>query len=222
MLQHRGQDSAGMVTSDGAKFHEHKANGLVSDVFGSQALIDKLTGVCVCVCGEGCGVCAFVCGGGHGDGSLECCGGWFMNSGSPASAVRRRRRRMKLNCAVSCPCAQRPYARGACTTHGKHTSYKYGPHTRNTHTHTHTHGTPSSLTTHIHTHTRRQRRHRARAVPDRRVGDGAGVCARVCACACVCVCARARAHVCVCICVCVRRPHMGSRRACAHAQSAWL
>ena len=33
MLQHRGQDSAGMVTYDGARFCEHKANGLVNDVF---------------------------------------------------------------------------------------------------------------------------------------------------------------------------------------------
>lgn len=33
MLQHRGQDSAGMVTYDCARFCEHKANGLVNDVF---------------------------------------------------------------------------------------------------------------------------------------------------------------------------------------------
>ncbi len=33
MLQHRGQDAAGMVTFDGRKFHAHKANGLVRDVF---------------------------------------------------------------------------------------------------------------------------------------------------------------------------------------------
>eukprot|EP00891_Asterochloris_glomerata_P004861 jgi/Astpho2/4861/fgenesh1_pm.00069_%23_6_t len=44
MLQHRGQDSAGMVTSTGDRFHEHKANGLVKDVFSNQKTMDKLTG----------------------------------------------------------------------------------------------------------------------------------------------------------------------------------
>ena len=44
MLQHRGQDSAGVVTGDGPRFHEHKANGLVSDVFKDQSTIDGLAG----------------------------------------------------------------------------------------------------------------------------------------------------------------------------------
>jgi len=44
MLQHRGQDSAGMVTTDGECFHEHKENGLVRDVFGSQNIINTLQG----------------------------------------------------------------------------------------------------------------------------------------------------------------------------------
>lgn len=44
MLQHRGQDSAGMVTTDGDYFHEHKENGLVRDVFGSQNIINTLQG----------------------------------------------------------------------------------------------------------------------------------------------------------------------------------
>ncbi|KIY94036.1 amidophosphoribosyltransferase [Monoraphidium neglectum] len=43
-LQHRGQDSAGMVTTDWEKFREHKANGLVKDVFDKQSTLDKLTG----------------------------------------------------------------------------------------------------------------------------------------------------------------------------------
>ena len=46
MLQHRGQDSAGIVTLDnsgtGGAFREHKANGLVSDVFdeGTMAYLE--------------------------------------------------------------------------------------------------------------------------------------------------------------------------------------
>lgn len=44
MLQHRGQDSAGMVTTDGDCFHEYKENGLVRDVFGSQTIINTLQG----------------------------------------------------------------------------------------------------------------------------------------------------------------------------------
>ena len=44
MLQHRGQDSAGMVTTDWNKFREHKDNGLVKDVFSKKSVMDKLTG----------------------------------------------------------------------------------------------------------------------------------------------------------------------------------
>src|SRR5438067_4826558 len=42
-LQHRGQESAGIVTSDGTQFHTHKGMGLVSQVFSGDAL-DKLPG----------------------------------------------------------------------------------------------------------------------------------------------------------------------------------
>jgi amidophosphoribosyltransferase len=42
-LQHRGQESAGIVTSDGRNFHVHKGMGLVSQVFGGDSLQD-LTG----------------------------------------------------------------------------------------------------------------------------------------------------------------------------------
>lgn len=44
MLQHRGQDSAGMVTTDWKKFREYKENGLVKDVFGEQSVIETMVG----------------------------------------------------------------------------------------------------------------------------------------------------------------------------------
>lgn len=44
MLQHRGQDSAGMVTTDWKRFHEKKENGLVKEVFHSKEVMDKLPG----------------------------------------------------------------------------------------------------------------------------------------------------------------------------------
>lgn len=37
LLQHRGQDAAGMMTSDQGQIHVHKAQGLVRDVFSSTA-----------------------------------------------------------------------------------------------------------------------------------------------------------------------------------------
>jgi amidophosphoribosyltransferase len=42
-LQHRGQESAGIVTSDGLALHAHKAMGLVADIF-REAELDKLRG----------------------------------------------------------------------------------------------------------------------------------------------------------------------------------
>jgi amidophosphoribosyltransferase len=42
-LQHRGQESAGIVTTDGSKFRRHVAMGLVSDIF-DQAAIAALPG----------------------------------------------------------------------------------------------------------------------------------------------------------------------------------
>ena len=36
VLQHRGQDAAGIVTSDGGRFYMHKSNGLVKDVFHTR------------------------------------------------------------------------------------------------------------------------------------------------------------------------------------------
>lgn len=42
-LQHRGQESAGIVTSDGKRFYSHTAMGLVADVFKPED-IDRLTG----------------------------------------------------------------------------------------------------------------------------------------------------------------------------------
>ena len=37
-LQHRGQESAGIVTSDGMTLHQHKAMGLVADIFTEEVL----------------------------------------------------------------------------------------------------------------------------------------------------------------------------------------
>ena len=42
-LQHRGQESAGIVTADGYSLRSHRAMGLVTDVF-SEDVIDKLPG----------------------------------------------------------------------------------------------------------------------------------------------------------------------------------
>ena len=36
LLQHRGQDAAGIATANGNNFHMHKANGMVRDVFRTR------------------------------------------------------------------------------------------------------------------------------------------------------------------------------------------
>ncbi len=46
-LQHRGQESAGIVTSDGKRLYQHKAMGLVADVFDEQSL-SRLKGHMAC------------------------------------------------------------------------------------------------------------------------------------------------------------------------------
>ncbi len=43
-LQHRGQESTGIVTFDGARFHSHKGLGLVGDNFGDARVIASLPG----------------------------------------------------------------------------------------------------------------------------------------------------------------------------------
>jgi amidophosphoribosyltransferase len=43
-LQHRGQESCGIVSSDGLHLHAHKRMGLVADVFGNPAVFKKLPG----------------------------------------------------------------------------------------------------------------------------------------------------------------------------------
>lgn len=42
-LQHRGQESAGITSSDGERFYEHKGMGLVSNVFNAE-ILDRLKG----------------------------------------------------------------------------------------------------------------------------------------------------------------------------------
>src|SRR4030042_4629999 len=42
-LQHRGQESAGIVVSDGKRVIEHKAMGLVPDIF-DEKILEYLTG----------------------------------------------------------------------------------------------------------------------------------------------------------------------------------
>ena len=37
-LQHRGQESAGIVTSDGERLRQHKSMGLVADIFSHEVL----------------------------------------------------------------------------------------------------------------------------------------------------------------------------------------
>jgi len=42
-LQHRGQESAGIVSTDGAAFYNHRGTGLVADIFNT-AILDSLKG----------------------------------------------------------------------------------------------------------------------------------------------------------------------------------
>ena len=50
VLQHRGQDAAGIATADGARLRVHKGNGLVSDVFdeASMRLLEGRVGIGHC------------------------------------------------------------------------------------------------------------------------------------------------------------------------------
>ena len=50
VLQHRGQDAAGIATADGGKLHVYKGNGLVRDVFDakSMALLEGRVGIAHC------------------------------------------------------------------------------------------------------------------------------------------------------------------------------
>ena len=43
-LQHRGQDSAGIVTTNGKKFFAHRGLGHVSEVFANLKILKKLLG----------------------------------------------------------------------------------------------------------------------------------------------------------------------------------
>jgi amidophosphoribosyltransferase len=50
VLQHRGQDAAGIVTAEGSKFHMHKAPGLVRDVFRTRDMRALLGNVGIAHC----------------------------------------------------------------------------------------------------------------------------------------------------------------------------
>jgi amidophosphoribosyltransferase len=43
-LQHRGQESCGIVSSDGMNLHPHRRMGLVADVFGDEEIFNSLPG----------------------------------------------------------------------------------------------------------------------------------------------------------------------------------
>src|SRR6202521_1384665 len=43
-LQHRGQEAAGIVSYDGARFHSERRLGLVGDTFSRREVIERLPG----------------------------------------------------------------------------------------------------------------------------------------------------------------------------------
>jgi amidophosphoribosyltransferase len=47
-LQHRGEEAAGIVTFDGARFHSERRLGLVGDTFSDRDVIDRLPGEMAC------------------------------------------------------------------------------------------------------------------------------------------------------------------------------
>ena len=59
VLQHRGQDAAGIVTADGSSFHMHKGGGMVRDVFRTRNMrsLAGFAGIAGCGnrLGRGCG-----------------------------------------------------------------------------------------------------------------------------------------------------------------------
>ena len=47
-LQHRGQESCGIATHDGSRFHNERYLGLVGENFASPDLPQRLPGRCLC------------------------------------------------------------------------------------------------------------------------------------------------------------------------------
>lgn len=64
VLQHRGQDAAGIATMEGRRLHMHKGNGLVKEVFDERAMA-LLTG------GVGIGHCRYPTAGSEGDAEAQ-------------------------------------------------------------------------------------------------------------------------------------------------------
>jgi len=52
VLQHRGQDAAGIVTCDDGRFHQKKGNGLVKDVFTQEDMTDLAGTLPLSNCGQ--------------------------------------------------------------------------------------------------------------------------------------------------------------------------
>ena len=86
VLQHRGQDAAGIATADGSRLRLHKANGLVRDVFDAKAMsvLEGRVGIAHC---------RYPTAGSEGQDGAAVQG----HAGSPQAAPSRKRRQAGLS-----------------------------------------------------------------------------------------------------------------------------